>query len=134
MSATWIKSIYCQMSQKWWFDPKWRIKIRFFVLTLRESKIFSIFFLHSFGVSKTQILWETKFFKKSKMAAQTIFSVPAILDFLKNFVSHKICVLLRPNESKKKTEKILDTLRVTSKNLILIRHFGSNRNFWLILQ
>jgi hypothetical protein len=45
----------------------------------------------------------------------------------KNF--HKICVLLRPNECKKKIEKMLDTLRVTSKNLILIRHFGSNRHF-----
>jgi hypothetical protein len=73
MSATWIKSIFCQMSQKWRFDPKWRIKIRFFVITLRESNIFSIFFLHSFVVSETQILWK-KVFQKSKMAAQTIFS------------------------------------------------------------
>jgi hypothetical protein len=39
-----------------------------FDVTLRVSNIFSIFFLHSLGISKTQILWK-KFFKKSKMAA-----------------------------------------------------------------
>jgi hypothetical protein len=37
---------------------------------------------------------------------------------------HKICVLLTPKECKKKIEKMLDTLRVSSQNLILIRHFG----------
>jgi hypothetical protein len=36
------------------FDPKWQIKIRFFYITLRVSNIF--FFLHSFGVGKTQVL------------------------------------------------------------------------------
>jgi hypothetical protein len=51
------------MSQKWRFDPKWRIKIRFFDVTMRESKIFSIFFLHSSDLSKTQILWKKVFQK-----------------------------------------------------------------------
>jgi hypothetical protein len=55
--ATWIKSIHCQFSQTWHFDPKWRIKINFFGITLRVSNIFSIFFLNSFDVTdKTQIL------------------------------------------------------------------------------
>jgi hypothetical protein len=63
------------------------------------------------------------------MAAQTIFFIPAaILDFLKTFFPQN-CVLLRPNECKKKIEKMLGSLRVTSKILILIRHFGSNRHF-----
>jgi hypothetical protein len=52
----------------------------------------------------------------------------AILDFLKKKI-HKIYVLITPNGCKKQIEKMLDTLRVTSKNLILIRHFGSNRHF-----
>jgi hypothetical protein len=34
----------------------------------------------------------------------------------------------------KKIEKMLETLRVLLKNLILIRHFGSHHNFWLIWQ
>jgi hypothetical protein len=39
--------------------------------------------LHSFGVTKTQILWK-KVFQKPKMAALTGFFIPAaILDFLK---------------------------------------------------
>jgi hypothetical protein len=50
------------------------------------------------------------------------------LGFFKNFF-HKICVLPTPNECKKKIEKMLDTLRVMSKNLILIRHFVSNLHF-----
>jgi hypothetical protein len=33
------------------------------------------------------------------------------LGFLENFF-HKICVLVTPNESKKKIEKMFDTLRV----------------------
>jgi hypothetical protein len=49
--------------------------------------------------------------------------------FFEKLFFHKICVLLRPNECKMKIEKILDALRVKSKNLILIRHFGSNRHF-----
>jgi hypothetical protein len=40
------------MSRKWRFDPKWRIKIRFFHVTLRVSNIFLIFFLHSLGLSR----------------------------------------------------------------------------------
>jgi hypothetical protein len=51
------------------------------------------------------------------------------LGFFEKLFFHKICVLLRPKESKKKIEKMLDTLRVTTKNLILIRHFGLNRHF-----
>jgi hypothetical protein len=51
----------------------------------------------------------------------------AILDFFKNFFSKKFALSLRPSKCKKKN--ILDTLRVTSKNLILIRHFGLNRHF-----
>jgi hypothetical protein len=73
---------------------------------------------------------EKKFFKKSKTAAGMKKPVQAaILDFLKNFFLQKICVLLTSIEFKKKIEKMLDSLRVTSKNLILIRHFGSNRHF-----
>jgi hypothetical protein len=49
------------------------------------------------------------------------------LGFFDKLFFHKICVLLKPNECKKKIEKILDSLRVMTKNLILIRHFGSNR-------
>jgi hypothetical protein len=56
------------------------------------------------------------------------FHPAAILDFLTNFFSTKFAF----NECKKNIEKLLDTLRVTSKNLILIRHFGSNRHFRLI--
>jgi hypothetical protein len=55
------------MGQKW-FEPKWQIKIRFFEIAQRVSNIFSIFFLHSFGVGGTQILWKKKFLEKSKMA------------------------------------------------------------------
>jgi hypothetical protein len=51
------------------------------------------------------------------------------LGFFEKLFFHKICVLQRHNKSKKKIEKMLDFLRVTSKNLILIRHFGSNRHF-----
>jgi hypothetical protein len=51
------------------------------------------------------------------------------LGFFEKLFFHKFCVLLRPNECKKKIEKILDIFRVTSKNQILIRHFGSNRHF-----
>jgi hypothetical protein len=62
--------IFCQMSQKWRFDPKWRIKIIFFVITLRVSNMFSIFFLHSFGVCrrKDAKVVKKKFLKKFKMA------------------------------------------------------------------
>jgi hypothetical protein len=56
------------MSQKWRFDPKWRVKIRFFDVTLRGSNIFSIFFLHSFGFGGA-IFAKKKFFKKIKKAA-----------------------------------------------------------------
>jgi hypothetical protein len=33
-----------QRSQKWWFNPKWRMKIRFFSITLRASNIFQASF------------------------------------------------------------------------------------------
>jgi hypothetical protein len=72
------------------------------------------------------------------------WTVKKILDWKKSFQPpswifwktffHKMCVLLTPNECKKKIGKMLDTLRVTSKNLILIRHFGSNLHFWIIWQ
>jgi hypothetical protein len=45
------------------------------------------------------------------------------------FFEKLLCGFSTPNECKKKIVKILDTLRVMSKNLILIRHFGSNRHF-----
>jgi hypothetical protein len=109
LSAKWIKSIFCQMSQKWRFGPKWRIKIRFFDITLRVSNIFSIFFLHSLGVGKTQILLNG-FFHSSRH-----------LWWLEKLFFHKICVLPTPNERKKKIEKMLDTLRVRGlwkKNLM----------------
>jgi hypothetical protein len=51
------------MRQKWRFDPKWRIKIRIFDVTLRVSNIFAIFFLPSLGLSKTQNLWKKVFQK-----------------------------------------------------------------------
>jgi hypothetical protein len=59
---------------KWRFDPKWRIKIRFFDVTLREYNIFSIFFLHSSGLSKTQILWKKVFSKNPKWRLKLIFA------------------------------------------------------------
>jgi hypothetical protein len=118
------------MSQKWRFDPKWRIKIRFFGVTLRVSIIFSIFFLHSLGLSKTHTLWKKVFKKIQDGGWNEFFFGAAILDLKKKkLFFHKVCVLLTPNECKKKIEKIMDTLRVTPKNLILIRHFGSNRHF-----
>jgi hypothetical protein len=52
-SAKWIKSIFCQIRQKLCFDPKWRIKIRYFDIILIASNFFPIFFLHSFGVGET---------------------------------------------------------------------------------
>jgi hypothetical protein len=51
------------------------------------------------------------------------------LEFFGKLFFHKICVFLTPNEYKKKIEKMLDALRDMAKNLILIRHFGSNRHF-----
>jgi hypothetical protein len=125
--------IFCQMSQKWRFDPKWRIKIRFFDVTQRVSNIFSIFFLHSFGVKTTQILWKKSLSKNPRWRLEWKIVLSAILDFWKTFF-HKICVLPAPNECKKKIEKMLDFLRVMTKNLILIRHFGPNRHFWHIWQ
>jgi hypothetical protein len=44
LSATWIKSIFWQLSQKLRFDPKRLINFRFFDITYRVSNIFSIFF------------------------------------------------------------------------------------------
>jgi hypothetical protein len=122
------------MSQKWRFDPKWRIKIWFFVITLRGSNIFSIFYLHSFGISKMQILWKKSFSKNPRWRLKRFFYSSRHLGFFEKLFFHKICVLQRPNECKKMIEKMMDSLRVTSKNLILIRHFGSNRHFWLIWQ
>jgi hypothetical protein len=52
------------MSQKWWFDPKWRIKIRFLDVTLRVSIIFSIFFLHSSGIKIRRKFCGKKVFQK----------------------------------------------------------------------
>jgi hypothetical protein len=51
------------------------------------------------------------------------------LGFFEKLFFHKICVLPTPNECKNKIEKMLDALRVMTKNPILIRHFGSNRYF-----
>jgi hypothetical protein len=119
---------FCQMSQKRRFDLKWRIKIRFFDKTLRVFNIFSIFFLHSFGVKKTQILWKKTFSKIQDGALNGFFHLSRHLGFFEKLFFHKNCVFLTPNECKKKIEKILDILRVMSKNLILIRHYGSNRH------
>jgi hypothetical protein len=44
--ATWIQRIFCQVSQNRWFDPKWRIKIRFFSSTLRVFRFWYIHFLY----------------------------------------------------------------------------------------
>jgi hypothetical protein len=51
------------------------------------------------------------------------------LGFFEKLFSHKICVFPTRNECKKKIEKVLNTLRVMSQNLILIRHFGSNLHY-----
>jgi hypothetical protein len=110
-------------------SQKWRIKIRFFDVTLRESNIFSIFFLHSIGLSKTQILWKKVFQKIQDGGRDEKIRLSRHLGFFEKLFFHKICVLLRPIECKKKIEKMLHSLRVTSKNLILIRHLGSNRHF-----
>jgi hypothetical protein len=63
------------------------------------------------------------------MADLTVFYASRHLGFFEKLFFHKIYILLTPNEYKKKIEKIFDTHRVMSKNLILIRHFGSNRHF-----
>jgi hypothetical protein len=94
LSATWIKSVYCQMSQKWRFDPKWRIKIRFFDLTLRVSNIFAIFVLHSFGVRKTQILWKKSFSKNPRWRLKRFFSLDSPSWIFWKLFLHKICVFL----------------------------------------
>jgi hypothetical protein len=107
-------------------EPKWRIKIRFFYITLRVSNIISIFFLHSFGVGKTQILLDF-FIQDGGWNGKVNFS--RHLAFFEKLFFHKNCVLPTSNECKKKIEKLLDTLRVMSKKLILICHFGSNRHF-----
>jgi hypothetical protein len=57
------RSKFRRFSQKLWFDPKWRIKISRLNKTLVVPNVFPIFFLHSFGVSETQILWENVFKK-----------------------------------------------------------------------
>jgi hypothetical protein len=58
------------------------------------------------------------------------FHLSRDLGFFEKLFFHKISVFPTQNECKKKIEKILvDTLRVMSKNQILIRHFGSNRHF-----
>jgi hypothetical protein len=51
------------------------------------------------------------------------------LGFFEKLFFHKICVLSTPNECKKKIGKMLDALRVMRKYMILICHFGSNRDF-----
>jgi hypothetical protein len=51
------------------------------------------------------------------------------LGFFEKLFFQKICVSPTTNECKKKIEKMLDALRVMAKNLILIRHFGSNHHF-----
>jgi hypothetical protein len=111
------------MSQKWWFDPKWQIKIRFFEIAQRVSNIFSIFFLHSFGVGNTQILWKKVFQKIQDGGLNGFFHSSRHLEFFEKLFFHKICVFLTPNECRKKIEKIIDAFRVMAKNLILIRHF-----------
>jgi hypothetical protein len=42
-------------------------------VTLRESNIFSIFFLHSIGLSKTLILWKKSFSKNSRWRLKRFF-------------------------------------------------------------
>jgi hypothetical protein len=49
-------------------------QIRFFDVTLRVSNVFSIFFLHSLGLSKTQILWKKSFSKNQRWRLKRIFS------------------------------------------------------------
>jgi hypothetical protein len=93
------------MSQKWRFDSKWQIKIRFFHITLRVSNIFSIFFLHSFGVTKTQILWKKSFQKIQDGGLNGFFYSSHHLGFFEKLVFHKICVLVTLNECKKKRLK-----------------------------
>jgi hypothetical protein len=73
---------------------------------------------------------EKMFFKKFQDGGSNEFVHSSRhLAFFEKLCFQKICVLLRPNECKKKIEKMLDSLRVTSKNLILIRHFGLHRHF-----
>jgi hypothetical protein len=118
------------MSQKWRFDPKWLIKIRFFNITLRVSNLFSIFFLHSVGVTKTQILWK-KFFKNSKMAAglKKPFEPPSWI-FWKKF--HKICVLVTPNYCKKKPAFWKsDAILNLTKNFSSVKYGRLKPNFQL---
>jgi hypothetical protein len=57
--------------------------------------------LHSFGVGKTQILWEKKFLKKSKMAAEMCCFIPPIL---KN-IGETLATLTNKMKLKKNTVK-----------------------------
>jgi hypothetical protein len=80
------------MSQKWRFDPKWRIKIRFFDVTLR-------------GLNKTQILWKKGFSKIQDGGSNDFFILAAILDFLKNFFSIKFASYQHQMNAKRRLKK-----------------------------
>jgi hypothetical protein len=74
-------------------------------------------------------LWKKSFLKNPRWRLERKTRLSRYLGFFEKLFSHKICVLTIPNECKKKIEKMLDTQRVMSKNLIFIRHFGSHRHF-----
>jgi hypothetical protein len=97
-----------------------------FLSWLKVSSIFSIFILHLFGDKKAQIFQDGGWIYKKRFNCHLNFFVKPIF--------HKIFVLLTPNEGKRKIEKLLETLKIMLKNLILIRHFGSIHHFCLIRQ
>jgi hypothetical protein len=82
--------------------------------------------LFAFSVVKMQNLKEKVFQKFQYGSWNEKISLSRHLGFFGILFFHKIFVLPIPNKCKKKIEKILDTERVLSRKLILIRHLGSN--------
>jgi hypothetical protein len=118
------------MSQKLWFDPKWRIKIRFFCHNSESIQNFFNLLFAFIWCCKDANFVEKKVFQKIKDGGlHGFFYFSRHLGFFEKLFFHKICVFVTPNECKKKIEKMLDALKVMAKTLILICHFGSNRHF-----
>jgi hypothetical protein len=79
--ATQAKFKFCQISEKLLIDPRWRIKIRFFSLTLGVFNIFTISLMHLIRIRKK--LFSAKNFTKTlKMAAQNDINFSRHLGFL----------------------------------------------------
>jgi hypothetical protein len=81
-----------------------------FRIILRVSNIFSVFFLHSFGIT-TQVFWKKVFQKIQDGGWNEKTRLSRHLGFFEKLFSKKLAsYIVTPNECKKKTEKMLDTL------------------------